>query len=163
MNEHRVISHRGNLSGPSKDKENQPLEIDKAIEFGFDVEVDVWNVNQKLFLGHDKPETPVSLDFLYERREFLWVHCKNSEAIASLMGSDLNFFFHDKDLHALTSKGFLWSRPGYYRYCSEEILVMPERLFDFQGSSWFTKELDFYGVCTDYPLDFLQSWASVSL
>jgi hypothetical protein len=36
-----LISHRGNINGIQKSKENDPNYINKAIESGFDVEVDV--------------------------------------------------------------------------------------------------------------------------
>ena len=48
-----LISHRGNLNGIQKDKENEPEYIISAIDKGFDVEVDVRFENNKFFLGHD--------------------------------------------------------------------------------------------------------------
>jgi hypothetical protein len=51
-----IIAHRALLNGPNKALENQPSSIEKAIELGFYVEIDVWSVNHKWFLGHDKPE-----------------------------------------------------------------------------------------------------------
>ena len=37
-----LISHRGNLSGINKESENNPNYIKKAMDSGFDVEVDIW-------------------------------------------------------------------------------------------------------------------------
>ena len=38
----KIISHRGNLNGPNKNLENRLDTIEKAIQLGFDVEVDIW-------------------------------------------------------------------------------------------------------------------------
>ena len=36
------ISHRGNIEGKSEKNENNPEYIMKAVDKGFDVEIDVW-------------------------------------------------------------------------------------------------------------------------
>ena len=52
----KMIAHRGLLSGPDKDLENRPEQIDTALSKGFEAEVDVWVVDgQKFMLGHDQP------------------------------------------------------------------------------------------------------------
>ncbi len=58
------ISHRGNLTGKSLKDENNPDYIMKAIESGFDVEIDVWFKNNIFYLGHDKPSFEVDTKFL---------------------------------------------------------------------------------------------------
>ena len=37
----KLIAHRGNLSGPDRERENTTDTIRKALEEGFDVELDV--------------------------------------------------------------------------------------------------------------------------
>ena len=37
-----LVSHRGNLSGPDPDKENNPTQINKTLDLGYDCEVDLW-------------------------------------------------------------------------------------------------------------------------
>ena len=51
----KIIAHRGNLSGPTQ-TENHPDQIKKALDLGFDVEIDVWYKENKVFLGHDFPQ-----------------------------------------------------------------------------------------------------------
>ena len=51
-----LISHRGNIDGVKPTKENSPEYILEAISLGYDVEIDVWKVDGKWFLGHDEPE-----------------------------------------------------------------------------------------------------------
>jgi len=51
-----LISHRGNINGV-EGKENHPDYIDRAIEKGYDVEIDVRQDNRPgFYLGHDKME-----------------------------------------------------------------------------------------------------------
>ena len=68
------ISHRGNLQGPNPERENEPAYIEEAIKAGFDVEIDVWMVNNELFLGHDEPKYKISPDFLLNHQDKLWCH-----------------------------------------------------------------------------------------
>ena len=44
--------YRGNLNGPNAKDENKPDYIMEALSKDFDVEVDVRNYNNKLYLGH---------------------------------------------------------------------------------------------------------------
>ena len=48
-----IISHRGNLYGPDKENENKPGQIQKVLNLGYYVEIDVWLFDWKLYLGHD--------------------------------------------------------------------------------------------------------------
>ena len=45
----RWISHRGNLKGKT-DKENHPDQVNYCLEHGFDVEVDVWYIDEEFYL-----------------------------------------------------------------------------------------------------------------
>ena len=76
-----LISHRGNLSGKAPNLENKPNYIDNAIYEGFDVEIDVWYKDNQLYLGHDKPQYSITIEWIENRKEKLWIHCKNIEAI----------------------------------------------------------------------------------
>ena len=40
-----LISHRGNIDGRIPEKENHPNYIDAAIKAGYDVEVDLWEID----------------------------------------------------------------------------------------------------------------------
>ena len=43
----KLIAHRGNINGPNPEKENHPDYINTAIKSGYDVEVDVWFIDNK--------------------------------------------------------------------------------------------------------------------
>jgi hypothetical protein len=109
-----LISHRGNLTGPNSCLENHPDSILKALNFGYDCEIDVWKIDGQFFLGHDEPQYKIEKQFFFENTG-LWIHCKNFEALEDLSFCiDLpnNVFFHDKDDYTLTTKGVIWTYPG---------------------------------------------------
>ena len=62
----KIIAHRANLNGPNSAEENHPASIDRAIDQGFDVEVDLWFLDGKYFIGHDNPDHEINEDFLFD-------------------------------------------------------------------------------------------------
>jgi hypothetical protein len=119
----KLIAHRGNTNGPNKELENRPEYIDKALDQGFDVEVDVWVIDNNIFLGHDTPDHPITSSFLTERRNKLWCHAKNLESMTVLKTLDMNAFFHDTDAYVYTTKGFIWAHPTS-EFSKDTICVM---------------------------------------
>jgi len=139
----RLISHRGNLEGKIPLLENSPHYIDDALDAGFDVEVDIWVQSESIYLGHDSPVYKIYLNWLKERSDVLWIHCKNLEAfqyLNSLENSNLNYFFHDADDATLTSKGYMWVYPGK-QPIKGSIAVLPEIHKEDVNDCW--------GVCSD--------------
>lgn len=137
------ISHRGNINGRVPENENHPDYIDEAIHAGYEVEIDVWYWENKLCLGHDVPEHVISIHWLLERHEKLWIHCKNQQAMVyfdQLSLQYLNWFWHQEDDMVLTSKRFIWVYPGK-QPIKNSIAVMPE-LHDDDVSECL-------GVCSD--------------
>ena len=132
----RFIAHRGNIDGrcsTSPSRENSTEYIDEAIDKGFDVEIDIRLTAGcvppgSFYLGHDYPEHEVSLDWLIERRDKLWLHAKNVAALRWFLNSSTgwNVFWHQEDDYTITSKGYIWVYPGK-RPCHESIIVMPEK------------------------------------
>lgn len=105
--------------------ENRPDYIDKAVDLGFDVEVDLWSYDNQFFLGHDFGTYPIAPDWLLERKDHLWIHAKNEEALERLMSTKLHYFWHESDLATLTSRGFVWVYPGR-QPINGSIAVLPE-------------------------------------
>lgn len=149
----KIISHRGNIDGPNSLIENQPEIIDKAIEMGFDVEIDLRydTANEKFYLGHDDPQYVVSQYWLAQRMDKLWIHCKNLDALYYFVNktSGYNYFWHQEDDYTLTSKNYIWTYPG--KKCTpNSVIVLFDDIID-------NKELNCYncfGICTDYPFKF---------
>lgn len=61
----KIISHRGNLDGPTPDRENSPDFIKKALKSGYHVEIDLRIIDGKFWLGHDGPQYEVVSEFLH--------------------------------------------------------------------------------------------------
>jgi len=148
----KIIAHRANLTGPAEGSENEPSMIDKCIQMGFDVEVDIrfHQDEQEFLLGHDQGEYVVSLDWLLDRKSSLWIHCKDSGSILQLSekAQDLNFFWHNDDKYTMTNKGFIWSYPGN-PVNGIGVIVMPEWTWDNLEKQQIPA---CYGICTDYPI-----------
>lgn len=137
------IAHRGNTNGPNHVLENSPNYIDLALEKGFDVEIDVWLVNEKLFTGHDEAQYNINIEWLSDRESKLWIHCKNKEALTffNTLGQQFHYFWHDKDVATLTSRGYIWAYPGCQPF-QNSIAVMPEIFKDDISQC--------LGICSDY-------------
>ena len=140
----RLISHRGNLNGPNKERENHPDYIWEALQAGYEVEIDVWWVDGKFKLGHDEPQYDFPFSLIENHYSKLWIHCKNMDALSQLNeldsnGSKLNYFSHEDDLGVLTSRGYIWSTHLYNR----GILVMPE-IYKKEPNE------NTLGICSDY-------------
>lgn len=136
-----LISHRGNTNGPNKEKENHPDYIVEALQKNYDVEIDVW-ADDKIWLGHDKPQYECSISFLINNYKKLWIHCKNLEALDLLSNFKvLNYFWHQTDDFTLTSKNFVWTYPGKY-VCNRSVLVIDDAR-EYAGPICF-------GLCSDY-------------
>ena len=146
-----LIAHRGNINGKVEKLENSPSYIDSAIEQGYDVEIDVWYHQHEFWLGHDEPSYEVSLKWLTDRKDSLWIHCKDLISIDMLRELqihnkvDLNYFFHDEDDCTITSKGDLWVYPGK-QPVKNSIAVIPE---------WHQDDVSLCkGICSDNIINF---------
>jgi len=134
------ISHRGNLIGKNIKEENKPEYITSALEKGFNVEIDVWNVNNNFFLGHDKPLYRINKKFLLNKK--LWCHAKNIVAFYEMSLLNCHFYWHQDDDYTLTSNGYLWTFPGKI-LTKKSICVLPEL-------SKKIKKFNCAGICSDY-------------
>lgn len=141
----KLIAHRGNINGPNPEKENNPDYINTAIKLGYDVEVDVWLIENKWYLGHDNPEYQIKYNFLLDPK--LWLHAKNGEAFNELVkNNDANAFWHTTEDWVLTSKKYIWTYPNKKLY-SESVCVLPELGYDGD-----LKEC--YGICSDFIIKY---------
>tara|TARA_Y100001938_G_C8097854_1_gene439367 strand:- start:4879 stop:5310 length:432 start_codon:yes stop_codon:yes gene_type:complete len=135
-----LISHRGNTEGAT-DKENHPDYIDKTLSLGYDVEIDVWYIDSNYFLGHSQPDYKINLEFLLQRKNNLWCHAKNFEALKLMLQNDIHCFWHNKDKFTLTSKGYIFTHSDAKQYSELSIAVC-------LGADG--KPSNCAGVCSDY-------------
>jgi len=147
MSDVTLISHRGNLDGLNPERENSPDYIDEAISKGYDVEIDAWYypVNTDwMWLGHDEEEYLIPIEWLLERKDKLWVHCKNFKALTNLVDTELRIFYHEKEQYTILNNGLIWA------HNIEEIddkciipLLSRESVLEYNQTG-------FYGVCSDF-------------
>lgn len=137
-----LIAHRGNTNGKLESYENEPNYIDLAISKGYDVEVDVWYIDNQLYLGHDTPQYGVDFRWFRDRLSKLWVHCKNIEALLyfKTCSYNINYFWHQEDDVTLTSQNYIWAYPGK-QPIKQSIAVMPEIYNDNVSEA--------IGICSD--------------
>lgn len=148
----RLISHRGNLTN-REFEENQPKYIERAIEAGYDCEIDIWLTGDKLYLGHDEPLYSISFEWLFKYKGPLLLHCKNPAILQWLHTyncgfvekwkpvMNFNYFWNDQDKYTLTSLGIPLCYPGT-NPINDSILMKAEH-FVFDPKN-------IYGICSDY-------------
>ena len=144
----KLISHRGNVDGKYPQYENLPEYVDKALQLGYDCEVDLHYHDDEFWLGHDEPTYKIDLKWLTDRHLYLWIHCKTLTTIEYLKELEnengvniLNYFWHETDSVTITSRGNIWAYPGI-QPLKHSIAVMPE---------WHKDDVSLaYGVCSDY-------------
>ena len=144
------ISHRGNIDGPNPDDENKIKYINDCLHKNFDVEIDLWFVKNKFYLGHDEPQYEVGLDYLNNKK--FWIHTKNLECFYELSKYDLNYFWHEKDKIVITSKGFFWNYPGT-QLSKKSICVLPENTDE--------KKVECLGICSDFIKKFYDRYNNI--
>lgn len=154
----KLIAHRGNINGPNKSRENSLEYIDEAINLGYDVEIDIRHDSQekKLYLGHDESQYEVSMAWLVDRKDKLWIHCKDLSSLKLFSDNQIefNYFWHQTDDFTLTSNGYIWTYPGK-PHTSNSVVVMPESSdgLKFYGNDNLVDSKDyfpFYAICSDY-------------
>jgi hypothetical protein len=140
------IAHRGNLQGANAQMENKPDYIQQAIDQFFDVEIDIRYIDGHFYLGHDTPQYEISYEWLYERRDSLWLHCKNAKAL-HLLRESFNCFWQQDDAYSLTSKNKLWVNIGREPMpgC---VLVDLEKPTIQKRVQWLEQKCE--AICTDY-------------
>ena len=141
----KLIAHRGNIFEKDASKENHPSYIDQAIAQGYDVEIDLRAQKNSVYLGHDGPDYSIDVNFLLERKNMLWVHCKDKQAFDIALHHDLNCFWHTKDDYTITKHGYVWAYPGKIETNYKCVMVLPEIFWATDQIARFTA----YGICSD--------------
>lgn len=135
-----IISHRGNTAGPNPSIENNPTEIQKLLNKGINVEIDVWSLNGSLYTGHDVPKYPVSKAFITQQK--IWCHAKNLAALPVLMDLKTICFWHQNDDYTLTTNNYIWAYPN--KQINERCIIVD------LTKNWRDKNYNCAGVCVDY-------------
>lgn len=143
----KIISHRGNIKGVVSSKENRPSYIDSAIGSGYEVEVDIRYINGEFWLGHDTPDYKINKEWILNRIDDIWYHCKNLESALELkkLNSNIKYFCHSQDSYIITSTNHFWVHDLNLNL--DENCIIP--LLDEESVLKFNDKI-VYAVCTDY-------------
>ena len=139
------ISHRGNINGIDKKKENTLNYIQNAINLKYEVEIDIYFYKNNFWLGHDEPTYKINDQKLLLNNK-LWIHAENIQAINKLLEIKAKkYFWHQNDDVTLTSNKLLWTYPGK-ELTKNSICVMPE----LSEYNTLKKIKNCYGICSDF-------------
>ena len=141
-----LISHRGYEDGENSLFENNPVQIKRLLKMGIEVEIDVWYIDGRYFLGHHDPKYRVEESFL--KQEGLWCHAKNKDALEQMLASDVHCFWHQVDDYTITSRGYIWAYPSKETSGKNTVFLFPEKYPDIDEQKY-----DY--VCTDFILKYL--------
>ena len=134
------IAHRGNYQGRNINEENKPSYINKAIENGYNAEVDFWLVDGKFWSGHDSPMYQLPTSMLENNK--IWYHAKNILAVEYLSrNKKIHWFWHESDNITLTSRGIIWTFPG--TVIKNSIINQPKNILKFAYEKCYA------GICSD--------------
>ena len=146
------ISHRGNINGPNKKRENSHDYLKETMKKGFNVEVDVHYKTNNFYLGHDRPKYKVKKKFLLNKK--VWCHAKSILALKNLEKIKAHFFWHQKDDVTLTNRGYFWTYPGK-KLTKKSICVLPEWQNNNKGKRpRVIIKFNCAGICSDYISDY---------
>ena len=93
------ISYQGIYDGNDYQDANTPKQINKALGKGYSCLVDVWRINNKLYLGNGQPvpQFEVSADYIKGPR--FWINAKNEDMQTWISEQSLtvypNYFWFD--------------------------------------------------------------------
>ena len=129
------------MCGANCENENSENYVRKTLDLKLNCEIDVWNINNEWFLGHDTPQYKTTTKFL--KLPGLWCHAKNLLALEKLLKMNIVCFWHQKDSYTLTSNGFIWTY-SKKPCCKNSIYVSVKQYEKIPDN--------IAGVCSDYLL-----------
>jgi len=143
------ISYQGIYDGQNYEYANTPDQIGKSFNNGFACMVDVWRIEDTLYVGPEAAPIPVTNKYLQGNR--FWIKCGNQETYDWFLTQSLrqypNYFYQPNSMdNVLTSSNRLWT-PGTVAVNDTSIIALPE----IQDRGLFsTVHLRCYGVCSTF-------------
>jgi hypothetical protein len=145
------ISYQGIYDGQNFENANTTGQIGKALDNGYSCLIDVWRIDDKLYVGYEQPTEEVSATYLQGNK--FWINARNTDMQTwiSEQSSSLypNYFWFNSDTesnNATTSGGQIIT-PGTVPVNNNSIIFLPE----IQDRGLFsTVKLRCYGICSSY-------------
>jgi len=146
------ISYRGIFDGNDFQDANTPKQIAKAFGYGASVMVDLWRVDDKLYLGNDQPITEVTEKYLQGNR--WWLNARNADAQTWLDSQPAklypNWFYFTSPMpppdYVVASNGKLVT-PGTVPINNSSVIFLPEIT---DRGCFSTVKLKCFGICSSY-------------
>jgi hypothetical protein len=145
------IAYQGIYDGTNFQDANTPDQIGRAFNHGFSCMVDVWRVDDQIYLGTDQPLIPVTAEYLRGNR--FWLNASNADMYTWLQSQPPKLypnyfqFSNDTESNTPTTSGGQVIVPGNVPLSANNIMFIPE-LVDRGLLS--TVKFRCYGVISNY-------------
>jgi len=146
------ISYQGIYDGSDYQDANTPPQISKALRAGYSCLIDVWRIDNKLYVGNNQPTTEVTERFIQGPR--LWINAKNTDMQEWIVDQPArlypNYFWFDTPTpppaYVTASNGKLIT-PGTVPVNTNSVMFLPE----IDDRSLFSMvKVRAYAVCSTY-------------
>jgi hypothetical protein len=145
------ISYQGIYDGQNFEDANTPSQITKALNYGFSCMVDVWRIDNQLYVGTLAPNIPVTEKYLQGNR--FWINARNQNMQDWIQTQPSNkypnyFWFptQQENTNVTTSGGQIIT-PGTVPVNNSSIIFLPE--ID-DRAMFSTVHLKCYGICSSF-------------
>ena len=146
------ISYQGIYDGQDYESANTPTQINKALGKGYSCLINVWRVNNKLYVGNGQPLNEVTEAYIQGPR--FWINAVNTDMQTwiATQSSTLypNYFHFDASTppppYATASNGKLIT-PGTVPINTYSVMFLPE----INDRSLYTMvKVKSYGICSGF-------------
>jgi hypothetical protein len=146
------ISYQGIYDGKDYEDANTPSQISKAQQRGFSCLIDVWRINNKLYVGNGQPLIEVTEKYIQGNR--FWINAVNTDMQTwiATQSSTLypNYFHFDASTppppYATASNGKLIT-PGTVPINTNSVMFLPE----INDRSLYTMvKVKSFGICSGF-------------
>ena len=146
------ISYQGIYDGQDYESANTPTQINKALGKGYSCLIDVWRVDNKLYVGNGQPLIEVTEAYIQGNR--FWINAVNTDMQTwiATQSSTLypNYFHFDASTppppYATASNGKLIT-PGTVPINTNSVMFLPE-IND--RSVYSMVKVKSYGICSGF-------------
>ena len=150
------ISYQGIYDGKDFESANTPNQIGNAFNNGYSCMVDVWRIDNKLYVGSE--EAPIEVTDKYLQGNRFWLNARNTDMVNWVAAQPRKLypnyfsFSNDTESNDATASGGQIITPGTVPVSNLSIIFLPE--IEDRGLL-STVKLKCYGVCSVY-LNFIK-------
>jgi hypothetical protein len=150
------ISYQGIYDGKDFESANTPNQIGNAFNNGYSCMVDVWRIDNKLYVGSE--EAPIEVTEKYLQGNRFWLNARNTDMVNWVAAQPRKLypnyfsFSNDTESNDATASGGQIITPGTVPVSNLSIIFLPE--IEDRGLL-STVKLKCYGVCSVY-LNFIK-------